>query len=783
MPRILLTVLLLLTPAFALAAAEVFREPAADITALLTTPAPATPLVHARSGHLALVQSEQVVSLARLMAPRLGLAGMRIDPVTRFTGIDPLVLKVDILDTRATGNPLKRTWKADGDSRLAFVTFSPNGQMLSALRVETGKPTALWVFDIATGQARALSDKVNPAWGKPCEWLDDKRLGCRMQPFQPAAEPRPSVTPIAVEHQGEPLPTRTYTHLLETPYDDARFEHYFACDLARIDVDGRVTPLPVEGGLINRFTAAPDGQHMLLRRVVTPYPRLVSAKQFPTVIEIWNISTGKRIFQSRPRGFGVELELADIADPASVSWGPQQPAVAGFLYHDKRADGSTEYQWRTLQAPFTGQPEILARSERPIHSFSWTSAGTPWYVTTGRDGKQVDIQVILPSGTQTLWSGNRNDRYENPGQGVRVDGGSGPVLEADGSVFVAGTGLTQNGVRPFVERIELATRKSRRVFTAGANTFETVLAVLDPAQERLLTVHENETRPPRYQIVQGGRSSVLYQTPNPYPQLDKVKRQYITYPRADGVTLSATLYLPERTHNKPLPTLIWIYPREYSDSQQAEQLDIKPFQFHRIKGPSPIAAVLAGYAVLVNPTVPIISDSDSDNQEYLPQLVSSANAAVDYLVKEGISDPQRMAIGGRSYGAFSTANLLIHSDRFATGIAMSGAYNRTLTPFGFQHEKRTFWDATGYYTSISPFFFANKMKKPLLLVHGGADSNPGTPKIQARRFFHALVGEGATVRYAELPGEEHHYSGRDTVLQAAWEMINWLDRHIGGQKQ
>ncbi|HVL01275.1 MAG TPA: prolyl oligopeptidase family serine peptidase, partial [Dongiaceae bacterium] len=311
--------------------------------------------------------------------------------------------------------------------------------------------------------------------------------------------------------------------------------------------------------------------------------------------------------------------------------------------------------------------------------------------------------------------------------------------------------------------------------------FDSVLAVLDEQGTRLLTSRETETAPPSLYVVENGQARLLRQGVDPYPGLQAVERRLVRYPRADGVQLAGTLYRPKQSGNKPLPTLIWIYPYEHNDPEQAEQLDERQFRFHRVKGPSPLTAALAGYAVLVNPTVPIIQEGSAPADEYLPQLVSSVDAAVDYLVKEGISDPKRMAIGGRSYGAFSTANLLIHSKRFATGIAMSGAYNRTLTPFGFQHEKRTFWDATEYYTSISPFFHANQIQVPLLLVHGGSDPNPGTPTLQARRFFHALAGEGATVRYVELPFEEHHYRGRDTVLHSAWEMIDWLDHTIGSK--
>jgi dipeptidyl aminopeptidase/acylaminoacyl peptidase len=240
------------------------------------------------------------------------------------------------------------------------------------------------------------------------------------------------------------------------------------------------------------------------------------------------------------------------------------------------------------------------------------------------------------------------------------------------------------------------------------------------------------------------------------------------------------LYLPENyREGERLPTLVWIYPTEFSDPEQAAQMDLRFFRFHKVKGPSPLAAVVAGYAVLLNPTVPILSEESGIGGDYLSQLVASVEAAVDHLVELGVSDPKRLAVAGRSYGAFSSANLLIHSDRFATAIAMSGAYNRTLTPFGFQHEERSVWEATEMYTSISPFFFADEVKVPILLVHGGSDENPGTIPFQARRFFHALLGSGGQARYVELPFEGHHYWGRENVLLAAAEMLDWLERIIG----
>ena len=775
--RLVIFVWLALVSSFAVAQPNAFQRPAEAISRLVLTPAPPTPLVHATSGHLALLHEEQVISMDRLLAPRLGLAGFRLEPVTRISGIEPMVMAVDIINTQAT-TPVTRHWQPPGGARLTQIRFSPDGQMLSAFQVETGHPTQLVVYDIGSGKTLTLSQRINAAWDNACQWSSNRELLCQLQRDDITLAPL-APAPIALEHRGKPLPTRTYSNLLETPDDDARFEYYFSSVLSLIDLQGNTQILPIQPGIISRMAIAPDGQHLLLRRIEKPYPRMVNASQFPNRIEVWNLTQTNPIYQSEAEGFGIETRLMGQADPGSIHWKPGVPAVAGYLFREDKGNGVTEYQWRQLQAPFTDPPRILVRHATPIRDFGWTSAGTPWFVASKADSNDVEICAVLKDGIRILWQVDRQDRYQSSGTIIKLNGDSGPVLEVNGDIFLASSGLQDSGPRPYLDRINLHTGTTRRLFTAEDGVFETVLAVLDPGQEVLLTRRETETLPPAYNRIGNGTVITLYRSPNPYPQLDSISRQQISYQRKDGVRLTATLYLPKRNNRKPWPTLVWIYPREFSDPQQAEQLDTKPFQFHRIKGPSPIAAVLAGYAVVVNPTVPIISDTDSDDEQYLPQLVSSAEAAVDYLVDAGISDPARIAIGGRSYGAFSSANLLIHSKRFAAGIAMSGAYNRTLTPFGFQHEKRTFWQETDYYTSISPFFHANQIKQPLLLVHGGADPNPGTPKLQARRFFHALSGEGATVRYVELPGEEHHYRGQDTVLHATWEMIDWLDRTIG----
>ncbi|MEZ5503284.1 MAG: prolyl oligopeptidase family serine peptidase, partial [Halioglobus sp.] len=490
--------------------------------------------------------------------------------------------------------------------------------------------------------------------------------------------------------------------------------------------------------------------------------------------------SGARLYASRPAGFGLESGAGAEVDPQRITWNPVA-ATPTIGYLDRETSGEeTRLRWLSVSFPFKSEPAEIAASARAIVQFGWTSAGTPYYSTRSDDGATTRVYVVIDGVSKEIWQGNVTDRYNDPGRALRIDGSDGPALEVAGRVFLAGDGLGPDGPRPFLEELDLATAQKKSLFTADDGVFEEVLAVLDPRGPVLLTSRETESSPPNLYRVEGNQRTALRPLASPYPALESVERRRVNYRRGDGVALAGTLYLPAGWDGaNPLPTLIWIYPYEFADREHAEQLDVRNFRFHQVTGPSPLAAVLAGYAVLVNPTMPIVDEGNDVEESYLRQLVDSAEAAVDYLVDAGISDPERVAVGGRSYGAFSTANLLIHSQRFATGIAMSGAYNRTLTPFGFQHEKRSFWDATSLYMSISPFFHANKLRVPLLLVHGGADPNPGTPTLQARRFFHALAGEGATVRYVELPIEGHKYLARESVLDAAAEMISWLHETIG----
>jgi dipeptidyl aminopeptidase/acylaminoacyl peptidase len=762
------------------AAEDDYRTPSPAVVRLLTATPPPQPIVHARSGRVGLLFLEAVVPLERLARPFFGLAGFRFEPISRTSGIQPLVTRVEVVDAGAapTGAPIE--WRPSG--ALDYVTFSPDGRRLSGIALTSGA-ARLAIFDVETGTERVLDVPVNPAWGNPCTWVATDALLCRLVPQDLGPVPAARIAPEALEHTSGPAPTRVYANLLESSHEDALFEHYFSVELGRVGLDGTVRRLPARG-LFETVEPSPDGAYAVVTRIERPFPRLVPAPQFPSSVEVWDLARGERRYASRPMGFGTRPAKDGREDPTHFAWLQGHPTALGWIERTFEDGEVAVDRWMALDAPDAAAAREIARSPRPIRSFGWTSTGTPYFVTTTDGGAGVHVHVVTAEGARELWSGTSEDRYNDPGHPLRVDGDQGPVLEANGRIFIAADGLGPQGPRPFLDALELPTGRRERIFTAEQGVFERVLAVLDPATRTLVTSRETERDPPNLFAVRGDVRTALRPYTTPYPDLEGVQRRVVTYRREDGVGLSGTLYLPaNHSPGTTLPTVLWIYPYEFSDREQAEQLDVRLFQFHKVAGPSPLSLLLSGYAVLLNPTVPIVHETGGATDAYLTQLVASAEAAVDHLVATGIAQPSRIGVGGRSYGAFSSANLMVHSRRFATAVAMSGAYNRTLTPFGFQHERRSFWQATQLYANISPFFHVDKIEAPILLVHGGADDNPGTPTLQARRFFHALVGEGVPVRYVELPFEGHHYWARENVLDAAAEMIAWFDRTIGTQRE
>jgi dipeptidyl aminopeptidase/acylaminoacyl peptidase len=753
-----------------------YREPPPAVVELLTANAPPEPLLHATSRRVALLYRESVVPLERIARPSLGLAGFRFDPTTGISNLDPRVERVEIVDAglEPAGPPIE--WQPERGAALTDVRFSPDGRRLSAIAISDG-PARLVIFDVEKARERVLDAPVNAAWGEACAWLAADELLCRLVPSERGPMPPARTEPRIVEHPGGKAPVRTYRNLLDNANEDALFEHYFASELARVGLDGSLRRYPGSRALIANVLPSPDGKLALVTEIHPPYSRLVPAARFPRRVELWDLASGVRLRSKETRPATESAAPSARRRARSFSWRPGTPAVLGWIEASEDGTASGE-RWMTLSPPY-GAPQELARSERPISALGWTTAGTPLFLTRGEGAASVEVFRIGASGPESIWQGSTEDRYGDPGHALRVHGDRGPWLEAEGKLLLAGDGLRADGPEPYLESFDLRTRRVERLFTSPAGVFEPVLGVLDVDPLLLVTSRETESEPPNLYAVRAAERRALRPFPSPYPALDEVERRIVSFAREDGVELGGTLYLPAgRREGERLPTLVWIYPREFSEAEFAEQVDVRRYRFHYVRGPSALAVLLEGYALLWNPTMPIIGSGAEANDEYVAQLTANAEAAVRFLVDSGTADPDRIAIAGHSYGAFSSANLLAHTQLFRTGVLRSGAYNRTLTPFGFQHEKRSFWKASDLYSRLSPFFYVDQLDEPVLLIHGGADDNPGTPPDQSRRFFHALVGNGKQVRFVELPYEGHSLRARESVLHAAAEMLDWLEQKL-----
>ena len=743
-------------------------------------------------------------TIAELSQPILRLAGARVNPRTngpqRTTNIYGITFKKlsDGTETKVMVPP---------QANLSNLHFSPDGAHLSFLNT---KPTGieLWIADVATGRARLISgvDRLNSTTGDPCDWLhDNKTVICQFVPAGrgPApADPTVPTGPNIQENIGKAAPAPTFEDMLKTAHDDDLFEYYFTSQIAAIDTTTGRKTLIGKPGIFDSVTPSPSGDYLLVTNIKRPFSHLIPMNGFPNDVEVWTRAgqLAKKIADV-PTREGVPLTGVQTA-PRGIHWRQDQPATVVWVEALDGGDLKNKVPFRdkvmSFSAPFTGEPSEFAKTEWRYANVSFTEKGVALLTESDRASRHVRTWVIA-STPRKLWDRRQDAAYENPGTPViRRDsgaggfgggggggfgggGGAGAIMQSGDYIFLTGQGSSPEGDRPFIDRLNLKTFETERLFRSDAKAYETVVAPLDDEAKTILTRYETPNDPPNYYIrdLTSNTRRAVTDFKDPQPQLRGVTHQFITYTRKDGVKLNATLYLPPGYQpGTRLPVIMWAYPREFGDADSASQITGSPNRFTIVSGYSHMFLLLSGYAVLDNPTMPIVGGGETANDTYVEQLVSSAQAAIDKVVEMGVGDRDRIGVGGHSYGAFMTANLLAHSRLFRAGFAESGAYNRSLTPFGFQNERRTFWEVPELYARMSPFWYAKDIKDPILLMHGEADDNSGTFPIQSERFYMALKGQGATVRYITLPFEAHGYAGRETLLHVLAERLNWFDKYV-----
>lgn len=781
-----------------LRAQEGYKKPPEIVQRILEAPRLPAVLPSPDGRTLLLAEPKGPPTIAEMAQPLLRLAGLRLNPQTNGAYSISGFIAFTLRDV-ASGQ--ERRVDVPRPPHLSQPAWSPDGRSI-AFTQTTDSKVELWVVDVTSARARAVTPaRLNGTMGAPCRWmLNSTALVCRLVPDGrgPAPEaPRVPTGPIVQRNEGQAAPVRTYQDLLASAYDERQFEYYATAQLALVELASGQTRPVGQPGIFLDSDPAPGGEMLLVSRVQRPWSYQVPVSDFPHEIEVWSL-TGERIatIASVPSGETAPLDGVRPG-PRSVSWVPGRPATLLYVEAldggDNRRPATERDRVVITDAPFTQRTE-LARFAYRFGGGGFGGGGALF----GRDGlvllTETDRRTRmtrtwladLDQPTQPrrlIWDRSSEDRYGDPGTPVRKQDAAGFAVlrqSADGKwIYLDGPGASPTGERPFLDRMHLDTKRTERLWQSSADAYENVAAVLDDAARVVITRRESSTEPPNLfqHDLRARRVTQVTRLENPAPALSNLRRELVTYPRADGVKLSGTLYYPtDYREGQRVPVIFWVYPREFASADAASQVVGSSNRFVLPSGASHLFLLTQGFAVLDNPTLPVVG-GDSANNTYVEQTVAGAKAAIDYLMRRGIADGN-FGVGGHSYGAFTTANLLAHSDLFKAGVARSGAYNRTLTPFGFQNEQRTFWEARDVYLRMMPFAHADKINEPVLLIHGINDNNSGTFPIQSERMYAALKGHGATVEYVQLPLESHGYAGKESVLDAVARMIEWYDKYV-----
>ena len=784
-----------------------YQKPPKAILDVLEAPGTPSAQVNPTRTHVLFLDFVRNPTIADISKPMLRLAGLRIDPANSGAHITTYAYKAWL--QRVDGGGMIKI-DTPANAKLTGLNWSPDGRYFSVVN-HTADKLELWIGETATGRIKRIEKAaLNETLGDGVDWMpDSKTLLVRLVPANRGKAPEPPVVPPGPniqESSGKAGFVPTFQDTLKNPHDELLFDYYGLSQLALVNAaTGQVTPIGKPAMYTNQ-EPSPDGQHILVTYTHRPYNYVLTLPRFPKEVEVWG-KTGQTEYKVASLPLQERIPLEGVATgPRNVSWIPGDGAtllwVEALDGGNLREKVPNRDRLLVFKAPFQGEPtEFLKTQERLMGGTLWSSKGSSLILSDyERNKKWLRTFLIDPKNPKAepklLNARNMQDRYRNPGAFLTTRGngarGGGPgggfgggggaqtLAESGGYLFLTGEGAGPDGDRPFLDRLDPVTNKTERLFQCDKEHYESVVALLSEDGSRFLTRRESPTEAPNYFIRDTkGTLTAFTNFPDPAPQLKGIQKQLVKYKRADGVDLSFTLYLPPGYKaGTRLPTVVWAYPIEFNDADTAGQITGSTKRFTVINGYSHSFFLLEGYAILDGATIPIIGTPDEANNTYVQQLTASAKAAIDKAVEMGVTDPDRVGVGGHSYGAFMTANLLAHTDLFRAGIARSGAYNRTLTPFGFQSERRTFWEAKDVYLTMSPFMLADKIKEPILLIHGEADNNTGTFPIQSERMYAAIRGNGGIVRYVTLPYESHGYSAKESVEHTLYEMISWFDKHV-----
>lgn len=782
---------------------SMYKLPPKEIADLLLAKPTPTVSMDKKGEYLLIMERDSYPDVEELGQPEVKVAGLRLNPEnfsqSRQVFITGLKLKntAEEKEKPITGLPAVK--------RLGNISWSPEGTRIAFTQTEKNR-VDLYVLNVSTGAATRINKTpLNAALGPVYLWINEESLlyttatkPASFFPKKPITPPGPAIQ----ENLGKAAPSRTYQDLIRTSHDEAVFEFMTTAQLTK-NTKGSETKIATPA-IFTSIALSPDRKYLLLETIRKPFSYLVTAYSFASKVAIHELD-GKLVKElallpsgeTTPSGFdNVSFAPRNFSwrqdVPATITW--CEPLDSGLIKKDVAYHDAVY----SLSAPFQQTPNLLVKTRMRFRGIYWCNPSFAW-VNEGLTGKQIQRASKLnptTGETEILFERNTTDAYKDPGTPVMKQStvplyaNTIVMLEGDKILMNNQVGSSEKGDLPFLAEFDLNTKQSKQLWRAQPGNFEFVANVIDPQQLRILTRRESQTEVPNYFIkhlrLRKADQQITFFA-NPYPGLEGVTKEKVKYKRADGIDLTGDLYLPKgyvKERDGKLPLLIWAYPREYNSAADAGQIRGSKDRFTLISWGSPIYYVTQGYAVLDNAEMPIVAANATakPNDTFVEQLRLNAEAALSALSNMGVGDPGRAAVGGHSYGAFMTANLLAHTNLFKAGLARSGAYNRTLTPFGFQVEERTYWEAPELYYKMSPFSYANKIKTPLLLIHGEQDDNPGTFPINSERLYNAVKGHGGTVRLVYLPYEAHGYRGKENLLHMLWEQGDWLNRFVKNAK-
>lgn len=778
-----------------------FQKPSQEILQLADYERAPSVSLSSNKEWMVLMYRNTYKTLQDLNQEEMRLGGLRINPITNISSTTTFInnikvkkvsdkLESDVKGLPANANISNLSWSPD-ESKMAFTHTTENGN-------------ELWILDLKTATAKKLTDAVlNANLGNPITWYKNseklliKTLPANRPALIDASKAIPKGPIVSTAEEGVVSQNRTYQDLLKNKTDEANFETLVTSELYIVDLNGN-KKLFKEADMYAGESFSPDGNYILLTTIEKPFSYLVPLNRFPMKTHAYD-SNGNAIAlvndiplnEIMPKGF-----MAVRKGKRSMSWRADKPASLFFVEALDEGDPANVVEKRdalySWDAPFNNSPELLTKTTQRFAGIVWGDENTAIVYDQWYDTRNIKTYLFNPSTKEDLkviWDRNSQDIYSDPGsfQTKKNQFGRYTLQKEGNKMFLIGDGYTRDGQFPFIDEFDTQTMQTKRLYQANhTDKIESISEIIDIKKGEILVNIQSKNDYPNYYFRNIKNKKGLKQitfNENPFESIKDVHKEVIKYKRKDGVELSGTLYLPAGYNRKnpteKLPLLIWAYPAEYKDKNSAGQSTANPNEFTFPYYGSFVYWAAKGYAVLDDAAFPIIGEGDEEpNDTFIEQLIMNAEAAIDAVDQLGYIDRKRVGVGGHSYGAFMTANLLSHTDLFACGIARSGAYNRTLTPFGFQREQRNYWEVPEVYNRMSPFMNAEKMKTPMLLVHGEADNNPGTFTLQTERYYQALKGLGAPVRMVILPKESHSYVAKDNILHLLWEQEQFLDKHL-----